>query len=281
MAVNKDNLNALSSEPRTVKEMTEYKQSSIMAYLTAYRNSLNPKVTYDMVAITFGNGTSAASIKAYERKSGSTTMDTAIKYAEAIGLKLVVSVPSRNITPQELYIPQSHNEPDPCAMIIRIAAKAGRTKPIQLSELAEKLGITNVGFSKIMNGKHLRMMKVWIFENLCAMLGITISYEKNSGSKAIKSAQRQVTAIKALKSFDYIPNGYNDGDKIEITFHSPEEVLDFIKKSMPIVIGGMKKVVFTSGRTKELTEYFLAQRFIKESINQQKITLESSFPDED
>lgn len=281
MAVKKDYRNASLSEPRTVREMKEEKQSSIMAYLTSYRNSLNPKVTHDMVAITFGNGTSGASIKAYERKSGSTTMDTAIKYAESIGLRLVVSVPSRNIPPQELYVPQSQSDPDPCAMIIRIAAKAGRTKPVQLSELAEKLGITNVGFSKIMNGKHLRMMKIWIFEKLCAMLGVTISYEKIGGSTAIKSAQRQVTAIKALKQFDYIPNGYNDGEKIELTFHSPEEVLEFIKKSMPIVITGMKKGVFTSGRAKELTEYFLAQRIIKESINQQKVTLDSSFPDEE
>ena len=277
----KDYRNASLSEPRTVKEQKEEKQSSIMAYLTAYRNSLNPKVTYEMVAITFGNGTSPASIKAYERKSGFTTMDTAIKYAEAIGLKLVVSVPSRSIPPQELYIPQSQSDPDPCAMIIRIAAKAGRTKPIQLTTLAEKLGITNVGFSKMMNGRNSRMMKIWVFEKLCAMLWITISYEKIGGSTAIKLAQKQVTAIKALKQFDYIPNGYNDGEKIELTFHSPEEVLDFVKKSLPIVIGGMKKGVFTSGRAKELTEYFLAQRLIKESINQQEVTLDSSFPNEE
>lgn len=277
----KDYRNASLSEPRTVKEQKEEKQSSIMAYLAAYRNSLNPKVTYEMVAITFGNGTSSASIKAYERKSGFTTMDTAIKYAEAIGLKLVVSVPSRSIPPQELYIPQSQSDPDPCAMIIRIAAKAGRTKPIQLNTLAEKLGITNVGFSKMMNGRNNRMMKIWVFEKLCAMLGVTISYEKIGGSTAIKSAQKQVTAIKALKQFDYIPNGYNDGEKIELTFYSPEEVLDFVKKSMPIMIVGMKKGAFTSGRAKEITEHLLAQRIIKESINQQKVTLDSSFPDEE
>jgi len=279
--VKKDYRNASLSEPRTVKELKEEKQSSIMAYLIAYRNSLNPKVTCEMVAMAFGGGTSAASIRAYEKRSGSTTMDTAIKYAAAIGLKLVASVPSRSVPPQELYIPQSKSDPDPCAMIIRIAASAGRTKPIKLSDLAEELGITNVGFSKMMNGKNSRMMRIWVFEKLCSMLGITIEYQQISGSTAIKSARKQVAAIKALKQFDYIPNEYNDGDKIELTFYSPEEVLDFVKKSMPIMIVGMKKEVFTSGRAKEITESLLAKSIIKESINQQKIALGSTFPDED
>lgn len=260
----------------------ERKKSVVLSYLVSYRNSLNPKVTLRDMAAAMGEG-NPSTIKIFEDREGRSNMASAIKYAGAIGLDIVVRLENGSMPEMVLYVPESIHDADPCVLAVRQAAMVGKRREITMLELAEEVGMSYIGFMRVMNGKNKGMMKIALFEQLCKITGLSISFVKReavSRSAAVKANIARKRKASQASEDGYVPPGYKDGDEIVLSFDSPSELHGFISKHLPVVVKGLKKPVFTSTRARNSAEDFITARLIAEAVRQKRIKMFNQYPDE-